>query len=205
MVKPGNCPWQLQLSSYFWSWTNPTYVATVPQRHRRRHRRTDDLRYCYSNTALQRIVHRAVKTIEYNRKSSDAWKVLYSKHDMVQNCCSRSLLLIITLTTMIQWDKMQVSTPISLHAASRVAVAGWCDRWNVWIEKWRQNTCQAPVCLSVCLCVCVCVCVSVRHLSVQLVHVVIELFTKRHKSHCRRHCQRRRRRRRIRHLNQPWW
>ena len=52
----------------------------------------------------------------------------------------------------------------------------------------RQDTCQAPVCLSVYLSVCVSI--SVRHLS-QLVRVVIELFTKRHKSHCRRHRSRR--------------
>jgi len=52
--------------------------------------------------------------------------------------------------------------------------------------------CQAPVCLSVYLSVCLSVClpVSVRRLS-QLARLVIELCTKRHKSHCRRHRQRR--------------
>jgi len=70
--------------------------------------------------------------------------------------------------------------------------------WNDRSETSGQAACQAPVCLSLCLSVCACVrvSVSVRHLS-QLVRVVIELFTKRRKPHCRR------RRRRIRHLNQP--
>jgi len=68
-----------------------------------------------------------------------------------------------------------------------------------------RDMCQAPVCLSVYLSVCLSVClpVSVRRLS-QLARLVIELCTKRHKSHCRRHRQRRHWRR-VRHLNQPWW
>ena len=54
----------------------------------------------------------------------------------------------------------------------------------------RTRVKHLSVYLSVCLSVRLCVSISVRHLS-QLVRVVIELFTKRHKSHCRRHRSRR--------------